>query len=80
MSLVYVADNGAIIGIEENKIKIKYKDGMLRTLPIETVDGITLLGKAQLTTQSMEKFLSNGKRNLINYYHRFLNIVSLQIA
>ena len=60
MSLVYIADNGATIGVEGNKIKIKYKDGMLRTLPIETVDGITLLGKAQLTTQSMEAFLNKG--------------------
>ena len=53
MSVVYIAENGAVLGIEANRLTIKYKDGLLKSLPIETVDGITMLGKNQLTTQCM---------------------------
>ncbi len=60
MSILYVAENDAKIGIDENRLSVRYSDGMLRTLPIETIEGITLLGKAQLTTQCMEMCMSKG--------------------
>ena len=60
MSLLYIDENGAIIGIENNRITVSCKNGLKRSLPIETLEGITLLGKAQLTTQCMEEVLKKG--------------------
>ena len=60
VSVVYIAENGAVLGIEANRLTIKYKDGLLKSLPIETVDGITMLGKNQLTTQCMETNYGKG--------------------
>ena len=60
MSVLYIVENGAVLGVEANRLTIKYKDGLLRSLPIETIDGITLIGKNQLTTQCMEVCMSNG--------------------
>ena len=60
MSVLYIVENGAILGVEANRLKIKYKDGHLRSLPIETLEGITLLGKNQLTTQCMEACMIKG--------------------
>lgn len=60
MSLLYVNEDGAVIGIEANRCTIKYKDGLKRSIPIESLEGITLLGKAQITTVCMEEFLKRG--------------------
>ncbi len=60
MSLIYVAENGAVVGVENNRLTIKYKDGLLRTIPIETVEGISILAKAQLSTACMETCMEKG--------------------
>ena len=60
MSVLYITENGAVIGVDSNRLTVKYKDGLLKSLPIETIEGITLLGKNQLTTQCMEVCLAKG--------------------
>lgn len=45
MSLLYVNDSGATIGIEGNCCTVKQKDGSKRMLPIESLDGITIMGQ-----------------------------------
>ncbi|MBR1628360.1 MAG: CRISPR-associated endonuclease Cas1 [Lachnospiraceae bacterium] len=60
MSLLYINENGAKITTESNRIKVHYQDGMTKSLPIESVESIILLGKSQITTQCMEKCLQNG--------------------
>lgn len=60
MSQVYIDENGAQIGIEGNRLTIKYKNGDVRSFPIETIESIIMMGKSQLTTQCMEKCMSKG--------------------
>jgi len=60
MSIIYVNEHGAKITVEGNRIKIVYKDGMTRSLPIESVESIILLGSSQITTQCMEGCLTRG--------------------
>lgn len=60
MSLLYVNENGATIGIEGNRYVVKYKDGMYKYVPAETLEGIVILGQAQLTTQCMTECLKRG--------------------
>ena len=60
MSLLYVNEDGAVIGLEANRCIIKYKDGLKRSIPIESLEGVTILGKSQVTTVCMEEFLKRG--------------------
>ena len=60
MSLLYIDENGAVVKTESNRIIIACHNGDTRSLPVETVEGVTLLGKAQLTTQFMELVLKKG--------------------
>ncbi|SFR79451.1 CRISPR-associated endonuclease Cas1 [[Clostridium] aminophilum] len=60
MSVVYITENGAMLTAENNRINIKYKNGLLESLPVETVECIILLGKGQLSTQCMETCMTKG--------------------
>lgn len=60
MGLLYVNENGATIGVEANQCTVKYKDGMKRLIPIESLDGITIMGRSQMTTQCAEECMSRG--------------------
>lgn len=60
MSLLFVNENSATIGIEANRCFVKYADGMKKMVPIETLEGITIMGHAQMTTQCVQECLKRG--------------------
>ena len=60
MGYLYVNENGATIGIDANQFYVKYKDGMKKMIPAESLESITILGKVQLTTQCIEECLKRG--------------------
>ena len=60
MSYLYIDENVAVIGIEENRFTVKYKDGMIRSVPAETLEAITVLGNAQITAKCMQECLKRG--------------------
>lgn len=60
MSYLYVNEDGVTVGIEANRCVARYKDGMIKYIPIETVEGIVIMGKSQLTTNCMEECLKRG--------------------
>lgn len=60
MGFLYVNENGATIGVEANQCTVNYKDGMKRLIPIESLDGITIMGRSQMTTQCAEECMSRG--------------------
>ena len=60
MSILYVNENGASVGFTGNRVVVSKKDGALRSIPVETLEGISLLGKSQLTTQCVEMCLTKG--------------------
>ncbi|GFI49950.1 CRISPR-associated endonuclease Cas1 [Lachnospiraceae bacterium] len=66
MSYLYVAEQGATIGITDNRFQVKYKDGMLKSIPAETLEVIEIFGKVQITTQCLEECLKRGV-NIIFY-------------
>lgn len=49
MGLLYVNENGAQIGYEANKCVVNYKDGLKKLIPIESLEGITIMGQSQMT-------------------------------
>lgn len=60
MGLLYVNENGALIGIEGNKCTVKYKDGMKKLIPIESLEGITIMGQSQMTSKCAEECMERG--------------------
>ncbi len=60
MSYLYVCEQGATIGYEGCRFQVKYKDGLLKSIPAETLEMIQVFGKAQLTTQCMTECLKRG--------------------
>ena len=60
MSILYIDKSDCVIGKQDNRITVRYKDGMVRTIPVESIDGITLLGHAQVTTQCIQECLKKG--------------------
>lgn len=60
MSLLYVDDDRAVIGIDANRFYVKYEDGMRAYIPEETLDSITITGRPQMTTQCIQECLKKG--------------------
>lgn len=60
MSLLYVDDDKATIGIDANRCYVHYEDGMKSYVPIEVLDSITITGHAQMTTQCIQECLKRG--------------------
>ena len=60
MSYLYVCEQGAVIGFEENRFRIKYKNDLLKSIPAETLEVIEIFGKVQMTTSCMEECLKRG--------------------
>ena len=60
MSYLYVDETGSKLGIEGGRIIVKTEKGTERSLPLETLEGVILLNKSQLSTQCIEKLLIKG--------------------
>ena len=60
MSIVYVSEPKVKLSVDSNRMVIEYPDGMKKFVPIETLDGVTLLGNPQMTTQFVENCLTRG--------------------
>ena len=72
MSYLYVTELGSHIGIRGNRIEIKYKDDMLRSLPIETVDVIKVFGNMQFTTQCYPGMFEKRHQCILQFFQRCL--------
>lgn len=68
MSLLYVNENNAYIGIEANRFFVRYSDGMKKMIPVETLESITIVGHAQMTTQCVQECLKRGIP--VSYYSK----------
>ena len=60
MSLLYVIEDGAQIGIDGGVIKIIRKDKSITKVPKETVEAINIYGNSQLSTQCIQFCLKRG--------------------
>ena len=66
MSYLYVCEQGASIGLADNRFQVKYRDGMMKSIPAETLEVIEVFGKVQITTQCIEECLKRGV-NILYY-------------
>ncbi len=68
MSLLFINENSAVVGIESNRCVVKYSDGMKKMVPIETLESITIMSRAQMTTQCVQECLKRGIP--VSYYSK----------
>lgn len=78
MSYLYICEQGAAIGISNNRFQVKYKDGMLKTIPAETLEVIEIFGNVQMTTQCIQECLKRGVNVIFystkgSYYGRLIS-------
>lgn len=66
MSILYVTENGAVIGIDGGYYAVHQKNGLERKIPSETLEAVTIFGDAQITVPCIKKFLSEGVS--VNYF------------
>ncbi len=60
MSYLYICEQGAVVGYEGCRFQVKQKDGLLRSIPAETLEAIQIFGRVQLTTQCIKECLQRG--------------------
>ena len=85
MSYLYVSEQGSTISINANRFEVKCKDGMLRSIPAETLEMIEVFGKIQMTTQCMEECLKRGISVIFfstggAYYGRLISTNHVNVA
>lgn len=66
MSYLYVCEQGASIGLADNRFQIKCRDGMVKSIPAEALEVIEVFGKVQITTQCIEECLKRSV-NILYY-------------
>ena len=74
MSLLYVNENGATIGVEANKCVVQYRDGMKKMIPIESLEGITIMGQSHLTTKRVRRNVC-AEESLSHIFQRAVSIL-----
>lgn len=60
LSYLYVLDQGAKISFSQNRFEVHYRDGMIHSVPAETLEVIEIFGKIQLTTPCIQECLKRG--------------------
>ena len=60
MSYLFVNERGANISFQENYVTVTYHDGMLRKIPVESLDAIYLFSYVQVTSQCVVECLKRG--------------------
>lgn len=60
MSVIYITDPETKVKAEENRIIAVNKDGMTKSLPIQSVEGITFLTHPHISGYCLEQYLALG--------------------
>lgn len=85
MSYLYVCEQGSSIGFEGQRVQVKCKNGLLRSVPVETLETIQVFGNVQLTTQCMTECLRRGINVIFysahgSYFGRLISTNHVNVA
>ncbi len=58
MAHLYITDNGSVLSIDGGRFVIKQKDEMIRSVPKESVESISIFGNSSITTPCIQALLS----------------------
>ena len=67
MGYLYLTDSSCQVGVKDNYVSVKYLDHESR-VPLETLESISLFGRAQITSQCIQECLKRGIP--ISYYSK----------
>lgn len=68
MAKLYVTEDSANISISDRCIKVRYNENYCTKIPVETLESISIFGKAQMTTQCIVECMKRGIP--VSYYSR----------
>ena len=68
MSILYINDYGIVVGMSDGRCKATLQEQCIASIPLEQLEGIVILGQAQLTTALTEYCLLNGIA--VSYFSR----------
>ena len=68
MSILYINDYGVVVGMSDGRCKATLQEQCIASIPLEQLEGIGILGQAQLTTALTEYCLLNGIA--VSYFSR----------
>lgn len=68
MSFLYIDEQGCIIGFDNNAFYVKHKDEVVKRIPSETLEAITVFGNIQMTSQCTRECLLRGIP--VNYFSK----------
>ncbi len=68
MSILYINDYGVVVGMSDGRCKATLQEQCIASIPLEQLEGIVILGQAQLTTALTEYCLLNGIA--VSYFSR----------
>lgn len=60
MSIVYIEAQGSTVSLKENRCVIHQPDGLVREIPLETLESIIILGNVDVTTPFLKVCLQKG--------------------
>lgn len=60
MSHIYITDNGATVTVDGGRLKIMQKDGVVKSVPKETVESISIFENSSITTPCIQFLLTEG--------------------
>lgn len=60
MAQLYITDHRAVVGVKKGRIEVKYGDGLVHSIPSEHLEGISIIGNAQITTRCIGLCLRKG--------------------
>lgn len=60
MAHLYITDNGAVLGINGGRYTVKSKSALIRSIPKETVEMVSIFGNSTITTQGIHRLLEDG--------------------
>lgn len=60
MSSLYLNEDSAKVSVEDNYIVVSYRDGLIRKIPIETLENIQIFGRASVTSPCIISCLKKG--------------------
>ncbi|MDY5422688.1 CRISPR-associated endonuclease Cas1 [Hornefia butyriciproducens] len=60
MSHLYITDNGSILGVDGGRYVIRQKDQLIRSIPRESIESVSIFGNSTITTPCMQQLLTSG--------------------
>ncbi len=66
MATLYVNESGSVIGVDGGYYVVKQKNDLLRKIPKETLEAITLFGNVHMTEPCVQECLRRGIA--VNYF------------